>query len=481
MPRFAIPTRLVSFLFTLLLVAASASAQFETRGRAGVVSDPYSIALGDFNHDGNLDMAVAAAGIIGGPSLSILLGKGDGTFLPATNYFTGVGPTSVVAADFNQDGNLDLALTNSLSFYVSIFLGNGDGTFTPGPQNPTVLAPQSYVFVGDFNGNGIPDLIGLSVSNPCKWCISVFLGNGDGTFQDAIVNEPSFDVQTMGIGDFNRDGKLDVITAGLDTINVVLGNGDGTFRYGASYPSDGASGPVAVADFNNDHKLDLAIGNGPGGSVSVLLGNGNGTFQPAVNYPVSFPNWVTAADVNGDHKLDLVVATNVIRQRNGYSGATVFLGNGDGTFQQPGSFYESVPDSSADFVTMGDFNNDGKPDIAITDHYPDIAVLLNIGVVSFSPSTMLLFHDQAVGTTSAPQTVTLTNTGRNPLKVASIKAAGQFGMTTTCGKSVAAGANCSISVTFSPKTVGKKNGTVTIIDSASTKPQVIAMQGTGTD
>jgi hypothetical protein len=468
-------------MLCLIVTGVTAEAQFETRGQSVVEFDPYSIALGDFNHDGNLDMAVAAAGS-GGPTISVLLGKGDGTFLPAVNYFAGVGPTSVVASDFNQDGNLDLAVANSLSFYISIFLGNGDGTFTPGPQNPAVLAPQQYVFVGDFNGDGIPDLIGLSTSNPCKWCISVFLGNGDGTFQAAVVTEPSFDVQTIGLGDFNHDGTLDVVTAGLDSINVLLGNGDGTFSYGASYPSGGASGPVAVAAFSNNHNLDLAIGNGPGGSFSVLMGNGNGTFQPAVVYPVSFPNWITAADLTGNGKLDLIVASNIINLRPpNTSGATVFLGNGNGTFQQPGSFYESVPDLSAFYLTVGDFNNDGKPDIAITDGYDSVIVMLNTGVVSFSPSTMLLFNQQAVGTTSAPQQVTLSNTSSAALNIASIKPAGQFGMTTTCGTSVAAGASCTITVTFSPKIKGKQTGTVTIIDSASIKPEVIAMQGTGTE
>lgn len=473
-------SRLAVTALLMLYVTVAASAQFETRGASITEPGSYSIALGDFNHDGDLDMAVASAGVSGGPSVSILLGKGDGTFLPATNYLGGNGPTSLVAADFNQDDSLDLAVANSLSFYISIFLGNGDGTFTPGPQNPSVEAPQSFVAVGDFNGDGIPDIVGLSTSNPCK-CISVFLGNGDGTFQDAVITEPPFDVLTIGLGDFNGDGKLDLITAGDYTINVLLGNGDGTFQYGASYPSESGPDAVAVADFNGDHKLDAAISNGSGGSVSVLLGNGNGTFQPTVNYPISFPNWITAADMTGNGKLDLLVATNVIRQRNGYSGATVLLGNGDGTFQQPGGFYESVPDSSTSFVTVGDFNNDGKPDIAVTDGYDSAVVMLNTGVLSFSPNTMLLFSPQAVGTTSPPQKVTLTNTGSAALKVASIEAAGQFEMKTTCGKAIAAGEDCTVSVTFSPRTKGKLNGTVTLIDNASSKPQVIAMQGTGTD
>ncbi len=475
MPRFTVPFCIGSLAAVLLLAPPPVTGQFETRGRSVAEPGPYSIAVGDFNHDGNLDLAVASFFTTEG--LSVLLGDGDGTFLPAVNYSTGSEPTSVVAADFNHDGNLDLAVANNLSSYISLFLGNGDGTFAPGPQNPAVVAPQSFVASGDFNGDGVADLIGLSTSNPCR-CISVFLGNGDGTFRDAMVTQPSFNVQTIGIGDFNHDGKLDVVTAGQETINVLLGNGDGTFRYGASYPSGGASGPIAVAELNGDKNLDLAVANGAGGSINVLLGNGNGTFQTAVNYPVSFPNWVTAADLNGDHKLDLIVANDFIRGRLNTSGATIFLGNGDGTFQQPGRFYQAEQETS--YVAVGDFNGDGSPDIAITDYrFDDVVLMLNTGVVSFSPSTMLLFSKQGVGTTSPPQKVTLTNTGKKALNIASIQAAGQFGMKTTCGTTVKSGANCTISVTFSPKTKGKVSGTVTIIDNASTKPQVIAMQGTG--
>ena len=463
-----------TILISICLLAAgrAATAQFEERGRSIAEHQPYSIAVGDFNHDGNLDLAVASAGNIDG--ISILLGKGDGTFLPAVNYAPGIAPTSVVAADFNHDGNLDLAVANSLSNYVSILLGNGDGTFRQGPQTPSLSQPATFVTVGDFNGDGIPDLVTIGNS-----IINVFLGNGDGTFQNPVATQPSFAVETLGVGDFDRDGKLDVVTAGTGSVNVFLGNGDGSFRYGASYPSGTSPESTAVADFNNDQKLDLAIANSEGGSVSVLIGNGDGTFKTPVNYPIGFAVSVAAADVNGDHKIDLIVGNDFGTRGFNSSGATVFLGNGDGTFQQPGSFFPGVYDTS--YVAIGDFNGDRKPDVAVTDFSrDDVMVLLNTGVVSFSPSTMLMFTKQAVGTTSPPQKVTLTNTGGTALKIASMKPAGQFSMTSTCGASLAPGANCTISMTFSPKTKGKLTGTVTIIDSASTKPQVIDLFGTGT-
>jgi hypothetical protein len=458
----------------ILATVTLASAQFETRGSFLTGPGPSSIAVGDFNHDGKPDIAVVV-GETYTSDVAILLGNGDGTFQPPAYYTVGVGPTSIVAADFNHDGNLDLAIA-SQSAYIGILMGNGDGTFQPPTQSPPVTTFEQFVTVGDFNGDGIPDLVALSLNNPCK-CISVLLGNGDGTFQNAVITQPTFDVETIGLGDFNRDGKLDLATAGNFSVNILLGNGDGTFQYGASYPGEESPSAIAVADFSDNHKLDLAVANSEGGSISVLLGNGNGTFQTAVDYPMEFPSWVVAADLNGDGKVDLVATADYDYPH--VSGAAVFPGDGNGSFQPPAYYASSWPYTGP--VAVGDFNGDRKPDLVMTDFDgTDVLVMLNTGVVSFSPTTPLNFKKQAAGTTSAPQTVTLTNTGTTELKISAMKAAGQFAMTSTCGASVAPGAACTISVTFSPKTQGAKSGTITINDSASSRPQVIELSGTGT-
>jgi hypothetical protein len=438
-------------------------------------SSTVSMVTGDFNHDGIPDVAVISYCCPAG-GVSILLGNGDGTFQPAVNYAAGDQPWSIAAVDLNHDGDLDLVVANSLGKRLTVLLGNGDGTFRPGPESPELAAFQNFVVSGDFNGDGKPDIASLSVSNPCK-CISILLGNGDGTFENPIVTQPSFDVLSIGIGDFNGDGKLDIATAGNYTVNILLGNGNGTFDYGASYPSGESPESIAVADFRGDHKLDLAIANSEGGTISVLLGDGDGTFQDPVNYSIAFPGWVTTADVNGDGKADLVAAADY--NFPSVSGIAVFLGNGDGTFQSPSYYSGGAADTS--YVIAADFNRDGKVDTAVTNFHGDnITVLLNTGVVSFSPTTPLNFAKQAVGTTSPAQTVTLTNTGTTALKIYSMKASSQFGITSTCGKSVSAGANCTISVTFSPKSQGLKSGTVTIDDTASSKPMVIELSGTGT-
>jgi hypothetical protein len=469
--------RSVMLCLSVLAFSVSALAQFEARGTFTALSNyaTISVAVGDFNHDGHLDLAVVSY-CCPGSGVSILLGNGDGTFRSPVSYAAGEQPWTIVAVDLNHDGNLDLAVADSLSNYVSILLGNGDGSFQKATRSPTLPRYPTMLKSGDFNGDGIPDLVAASYS-----VISVLLGNGDGTFQAPVNTEPPFGVESIGLGDFNRDGKLDLVEAGTfgsgGNLNILLGNGNGTFRSGASYPVGQSPESIAVADFSSDHKLDLAVANSEGGSVSVLLGNGDGTFQAPVNYPIAFCVWVTSADVNGDGKLDLVAAADY--DFPNVSGAAVFLGNGDGTFQTPAYYPGNWPDEG--YAGVGDFNGDGKPDLVLTNfHGNDVLVMLNTGVVNFSPTTPLAFKKQAIGTTSVPQTVTLTNTGATELKMSSMKASAQFGVSSTCGSSVAAGANCTISVTFSPKTQGAKSGTVTINDSASSKPQVIELSGTGT-
>jgi FG-GAP-like repeat/Abnormal spindle-like microcephaly-assoc'd, ASPM-SPD-2-Hydin/FG-GAP repeat len=463
----------VVLILCVVSLAIPAAAQFETRGSSPVLYSPISVAVADLNHDGKLD-AVVAVQYTG--QAAVLLGLKNGTFQPATYYNIDSqvqSVASVALADFNHDGNIDIAVADRLGQNISVLLGNGDGTFQAPMPFPTTAQP-TYVAVGDFNNDGNPDLVVCDAPYG-----SVLLGNGNGTFQAPLDNNISFCSQAPGsvaVGDFNHDHKLDVVFAG-NGASVLLGNGDGTFQPVVDYPAGVAPGSVAVADFNRDGKLDLAVADIYGSEVWILFGNGDGTFQPGVPHPSDFPAAIHAADLNGDGKADLVLLTaGAVFPTNL---VTVMLGNGDGTFQPAVSYPYG---REANFVAVGDMNADHMPDLVVADLLGNaVGVLLNTGVVSFSPTTPLNFPKQPVGTTSNPKTVILTNTGTTALSITSMSTSGPFQLAsgTTCGTSVAPGANCAISVTFHPVVKGLKHGLVSIYDSASIKPQAIELSGTG--
>ena len=439
---------------------------------------PYSATVGDFNRDGIPDLAVVSYLPTG--TVSIWLGNGDGTFRLGETYAVAVQPFFAAAASLRGNGILDLVVGDSLSDDIYVMLGNGNGTFQAAVAYPTVGRPYT-LSTGDFTGDGALDVVVLGEPAAECNCIEVLPGNGDGTLQPAITTPVPYNIDgyALAVGYFNDDRKLDIaVTGAFGTavqVDILLGNGDGTFRPNGFYSLVISPNSVVAANFRGGRKTDLAVTVDTG--VEVLLGNGDGTFQQPVLYSTRPPTWVIAKDFNGDGRMDLAVANAAL---TGYlPGASVLEGNGDGTFQ-PATFYPSGG-KAAGFVASGDFNRDGKPDLVITDDASDAFVtLLNTGAVAFSPTTALAFKKQAVGTTSAPQNVTLTNTGKAGLTISSMKASSQFGMTSTCGKVVAAGANCAISVTFSPQSKGAKSGTVTINDSASSKPMVIELSGTGT-
>jgi hypothetical protein len=267
--------------------------------------------VGDFNGDGKADLAVAN---YVDNTVTVLLGNGDGTFTAAGSpIVVGNGPESVVVGDFNGDGKADLAVANNGDNTVTVLLGNGDGTFTAAGSPIVVGNGATSVAVGDFNGDGKAD---LAVANYVDNTVTVLLGNGDGTFTPAagspivVGNGPG----SVVVGDFNGDSKSDLAVAnnGDNTVTVLLGNGDGTFTAAGSpiVVGNGATS-VAVGDFNGDGKADLAVANYGSGTLTVLLGNGDGTFAAAAGSPITVGNnasAVAAGDFNGDGKADLAVA-----------------------------------------------------------------------------------------------------------------------------------------------------------------------------
>jgi hypothetical protein len=476
---------LLATVALLLTVSPRAVAQFETRGDF-VVSGPaapYSLAVGDFNGDGILDIAA----VLEPPgTVDILIGNGDGTFRQGSTYLVGTSPQYPVAASLRHNGILDLILSDLSNDNVWVMLGKGDGTFQPPVAFPTT-AEAYMVALGDFTGSGNLDIVttegySTQLMDFCN-CLEVLPGNGDGTFGAPITTRLPYGLTAYVIaaGDFNDDGKLDIAAAGESLPNmeiaILLGNGNGTFNADGHYLVSSSCSSLAAGYFTSSKKkLDLAVVE----SLYVLLGNGNGIFDSPVAYQSNtLPSKVIAQDLDGDGKVDLVTS-DVGSYKTNPAGVTVYKGNGNGTFQN-GVFYHVGADEGGHFLATGDFNGDGKPDLVVVNEVNSIiTTLLNTGVVSFSPTTPLNFKNQAVGTKSNPLTVILTNTGSTALRIASMKASTEFAVTSTCGASVAAGAKCTISATFSPTQKGARQGTISVIDSASTKPQVIELLGTGT-
>jgi len=447
-------------------------------------SYPYSVAVGDFNGDGKLDLAVAnvcgsdpTCNSLSG-TVSILLGDSKGNFTLASTLATGGWPTAVAVGDFNGDGKLDLAVSNCTILHcngapseVSIFLGDGTGNFTLASSPPTGNWPVA-VAVGDFNGDGNLD---LAVANGGAGSASILLGDGTGTFTLASTPYVGADPWSLAVGDFSGDGVLDLAVVDLGTNNVVIMLGDGTGNFTlASSPATG-NYPVSVAmgDFNGDGNLDLAVANYYGNTLSTLLGDGTGNFTLASSPAAgAWPTAVAPGDFNGDGILDLAVTSQSTAT------VSVLLGDGTGNFTLASSPAAGWGPYS---VATGDFNGDGKLDLAVADNGGGTVsiVLQATPAVGLSP-TSLTFGTQLFGTTSSAQTVTLTNTGGETLGITSIGASANFAQTNTCGSSLAAGASCNITVTFVPRGVGPLTGSITITDSASNSPQTVSLTGTGT-
>jgi Bacterial Ig-like domain (group 3)/MBG domain (YGX type)/FG-GAP-like repeat/FG-GAP repeat len=353
------PTGEVSFLDTTnsdaLLGTATLGAVeglgFTTVDTPGVGSGPGSIVAADFNGDGILDLAVTN-GSVTASTLTVLLGNGDGTFTTKSNAVVGVVPSSVIVGDFNGDGIPDLVAIDNRGTTADLLLGNGDGTFTF--DRTILVAPNSSyltgVVVGDFNGDGVQDLAVTSTTGD----LSILLGNGDGTFTTLTTNLGT-QLLSVTAADFNGDGILDLVTYdSAGTATVLLGNGDGTFT--AKSPTIDNLSFVAVADFNGDGIPDLLTGIYPG-TIAVQLGNGDGTFtaQSPIVVSDSFINNISLGDFNGDGIMDIAAYSAAA------SMGTVLLGKGDGTFTIPPASGFSIAALS---IAAGDFNGDGLTDLA---------------------------------------------------------------------------------------------------------------------
>ncbi len=369
-----------------------------TPANLALENSPVSIALGDLDADGDLDLIVSIVDYTigyGSDNVSVLLNNGNGTFGTQTNTTLESKAEYIAVGDVNGDGKVDLVTANSSTINASVLYGDGQGRFSV-PSNLALGNTPESIALGDLDADGDLDFVFVDSFGYGSDTLSILLNNGNGTFDSRTNYALNNRVQSIAVAEVNNDGKLDLMIANYfdDHVSVLFNNGNGTFVAKTDYAVGSSPTSVTLGDVNGDDRDDILTSNDSDDSVSVRLNRGDGTFSPALNYTVGGgPDSVALADVNSDSRLDLVVASY------GYgSEVSVLLNNGDGSFSPK---TDDTVASNLESLAVGDVNSDGRVDL-VTANYGDnsVSVLLGNGDSTFATKT-----DYLVG--SVPSSVAL--------------------------------------------------------------------------
>ncbi|MBA3663795.1 MAG: T9SS type A sorting domain-containing protein [Bacteroidetes bacterium] len=391
-------------LFVLLNCFVKAQvppACFTLASTPSVGLNPRAICTADFNNDGNADLAVTH---YNSNNVSIVLGAGTGSFASAVNFSVGINPTSICSGDFDNDGKVDLAVVGGTND-LSILIGSGTGSFTT-IGNYTIGLYPTAILTSNFNGDGNLDLAISQLGNT-----AILLGLGAGVFSSPVSYGNTGNQTSIVANDFNNDGKTDLafgstFPAGFATLN---GSGTGTFTGAYSYYFGSAGNTlISSGDINGDGKIDLVTTNQGTFSIITYTNNGLGTFAQDGNFYTSYnPLATITGDFNGDAKLDLAVTM-------GNNSVSIFLGLGTGLFVAPVNFATGLYPIA---LTSADLNSDGKIDLAIVNgNSNNIAILINTSggtapIVTAISNNSLICSGQSATLSANGATNYLWNTG----------------------------------------------------------------------
>lgn len=341
---------------------AASDGEFADQVTYDVLPLPDAIVTADYDSDGNLDLAVTSSS---DNKVSVLLGVGDGTFGDKTDFDVGTAPWGMTTADFDNDGTLDLATANYNDESVSLLLGDGEGSFGDATSTAVREGPID-ILSADFDEDGNVDLaVGIAGTASADNVVTILFGQGDGTFDDAINLEVGFFPNHLTSADFDNDGDLDIAVTNrgsngdATTLSVLLGDGDGGFADAVDYTTNEGPAGIVTADFDGDGNLDLAVANNrrdDGSTVSILLGEGDGAFADKSDISVgTAPYEIVALDVEGDGDIDMVVSdTNRLR---------VYENDGDASFTS-GAVLTPNASTYNLYMTVGDYDGDYDLDLA---------------------------------------------------------------------------------------------------------------------
>ena len=383
--RVAIALSIAPVLLCSLAVSTPAGAQIAFAAQTAMATGPFpsAVAVGDFNRDCKLDLAVAMEG---NNRVYIYNGNGNGTFSFAISYVVGSQPVAIVAMDLNHDGKVDLAVANRQDATVSVLIGHGDSTFAAAVAYPVGSLPNSIAF-GSYDPDGYIDLVTANTGdvcgppfNPCG-TISLLRNNGDGTFYSGATLFPGVVPTQIASGVFTAGGDSDIAFSSFtsNAFYVYLGDGGGGFSNVSNPFATNSANAIVVADFNGDGFSDIVTSRSDNSDVSLQHGNGDSTFQTAAIYSEgvigAHPYSAATGDFDGDGFPDIALANYSDNSVAILRARTVGSGGFDGALTFTGGL--NLPSS----IAVGDFNQDGKPDLVVTNSNGNsLTVLLNTSI-----------------------------------------------------------------------------------------------------